>query len=97
MIWIMKEANTTAQPQPPSGGGTLLPWAPGSLVFTSVRLGDFSLGGEAFTGISLESTKLLAVTGSWLSGPAILESEEELVFKLSLLLVSSVMNVCPET
>ena len=47
------------------------------------------------TGISLESTRLLAVTGSWLSGPAMLE-EEELVFKLSLL-VSSVMNVCPET
>ena len=46
------------------------------------------------TGISLESTRLLAVTGSWLSGPAMLEGE--LVFKLSLL-VSSVMNVCPET
>ena len=96
----MKEANTTAQPQPPSGGGTesaspgvppASPWA-WPLVFTSDALGDFSRGGEALTGISLESTRLLVLTGSWLSGPAILESEP--VFKVSLV---SVMNVSPGT
>lgn len=75
MIWIIKEAKTTAQPQPPSGGvadceedapGASL--APFSLI--SPMEGDFSLGGEALTGISC-SESLAMVTGSSLSGPAI--------------------------
>ena len=61
IMWIMKEANTTAQPQPPSGGVTELeegmappsPSPPAAPSFTSLTVGDFSLGGEALTGMSL--------------------------------------------
>ena len=72
MMWIMKEARTTNQPQPPSGGGTERgrgsTW--GAVLSLSVPVGDFSRGGEAFTGISLVLRSTL--TGSSLSGPAIL-------------------------
>ena len=79
IMWIMKEANTTAQPQPPSGGVTELeegmappsPSPPAAPSFTSLTVGDFSLGGEALTGMSLASPGCQeAVTGSRLSGPA---------------------------
>ena len=72
----MKEARTTNQPQPPSGGVTESPvvsaWDWDTAVSVSVAAGDFSLGGEALTGISLLSIIPSALTGSSLSGPAIL-------------------------
>ena len=72
MIWIMKEARTTNQPQPPSGGGTERGRGStcGAVLSLSVPVGDFSRGGEALTGISLVLRSTL--TGSSLSGPAIL-------------------------
>ena len=72
MIWIMKEARTTNQPQPPSGGGTERGRGStcGAVLSLSVAVGDFSRGGEALTGISLVLRSTL--TGSSLSGPAIL-------------------------
>ena len=94
-MWIMKEASTTNQPQPPSGGGAerapVSPWE--VFVSVSVAAGDFSLGGEALTGMSLVSTITSVLTGSSLSGPAILVVPRLSVIQINHLLTKKTITL----